>query len=136
MAADVTQEAFVKLYQRGAIPDDARAWLATVATNLIRDERRTAVRRSNLLMQNAFDAPQSPPPDVELLAAEQRLAVRAALDALPERDREMLLLRHAGYSYREVSRALGLPEASIGTMLVRATAAFHKSFTERASAST
>ena len=133
-AADVTQEAFVKLYQRGVIPDDAPAWLATVATNLVRDERRTVARRSSLLAANEPETLQSPSPDVELLAAEQRREVRAALDALPEREREMLLLRYAGYSYREVARALGLAEASVGTMLARATAAFHTSFTERARA--
>lgn len=136
LAADVAQEAFVKLYQRGVVPDDARAWLAAVATNLVRDERRTAVRRGNILAENEPEATHAPPVDVEVLAAEQRGAVRRALEALPERDREMLLLRHAGYSYREVAQSLGLAESSVGTMLARATAAFHATFTERMRAST
>jgi RNA polymerase sigma-70 factor (ECF subfamily) len=43
----------------------------------------------------------------------------------------MLLLRHEGYSYREIAETLELSPASIGTMLVRATEAFRKAFKER-----
>jgi RNA polymerase sigma-70 factor (ECF subfamily) len=131
MAADIIQETFVKLYQRGSVPDDARAWLATVAINLLRDERRTASRRGMLLVRHTPETATVRPPDVELIADEQRQLVRAALDTLTPRDREMLLLKHAGYSYREIAAALGLAETSIGTMLVRATASFHSAFTER-----
>jgi RNA polymerase sigma-70 factor (ECF subfamily) len=131
MAADIIQETFVKLYQRGSVPDDVRAWLATVAINLLRDERRTASRRSMLLVRHAPDTTAAGPPDAEVIAEEQRQLVRAALDTLTPRDREMLLLRHAGYSYREIATALGLAVPSIGTMLVRATASFHSAFSER-----
>lgn len=131
LAADIVQETFVKLYQRGDIPDDTRAWLVTVATNLLRDERRTASRRNLLLVRHAPDAAAAGAADAELIAEEQRLSVRVALDTLAPRDREMLLLRHAGYSYREIATALGLAEPSIGTMLVRATASFHGAYSAR-----
>jgi DNA-directed RNA polymerase specialized sigma24 family protein len=57
--------------------------------------------------------------------------VREALDGLTLRDRQMLLLRHEGYSYREIAQALGVPETGVGTMLVRATAAFRAAFLEK-----
>jgi RNA polymerase sigma-70 factor (ECF subfamily) len=132
LAADLAQEAFVRLYARGSIPDDARAWLATVASNLFRDERRRAHRRTRILAArqpaDLVSAPPSLAPDSAVLAEERRAAVRAALERLSLRDRELLLLRHGGYSYREIARALGIPETSVGTMLVRATAAFRAAF--------
>jgi len=46
------------------------------------------------------------------------------LDSLPERERQMLLLRYEGFSYREVAHALAINEASVGTLLARAKTAF------------
>lgn len=131
LAADVAQEAFVRLYRRGAMPDDVRAWLGAVALNLARDERRRAARRLRLLGTRApdvamADAPAAP--DDGVAAAERRARVRRALDVLPERDRHLLLLREEGYSYRELATTLGIAEASVGTMLARAKDAFRAAY--------
>jgi RNA polymerase sigma factor (sigma-70 family) len=133
LASDLAQEAFVRLYLRGALPDDVRAWLGTVAANLFRDERRRESRRRELLAMQPPGTTLGTPPaaaDGAMIADEQRAAVRAALDALSERDRRMLLLRHEGYSYRELAQALGMAEASVGTTLVRATSAFRAAYME------
>jgi DNA-directed RNA polymerase specialized sigma24 family protein len=61
--------------------------------------------------------------------------VRAALDRPTLRDRQALLLRHGGYSYREIAAALGLAETSVGTTLVRAGQAFRAAFQEMHDAS-
>jgi RNA polymerase sigma-70 factor (ECF subfamily) len=133
LAADLAQEAFVRLYKRGEIPDDARAWLGTVSSNLFRDERRRSQRRLRLLTAQPAEITlgmQSPAADVEVVSAEQRESVRRVLDGLSDRDRRMLLLRHEGYSYREIAHALGVAETGVGTMLVRAQAAFRAAFLE------
>ena len=127
LAADLAQEAFVRLYHRGAMPDNAAAWLVSVANNLFRDERRRASRRVRLLARRPGEAlvgDAAPAPDAGVLADEQRRAVRVALDRLPERDRQLLLLREEGYSYRELAKTLSLLEASVGTLLARARMAF------------
>jgi RNA polymerase sigma factor (sigma-70 family) len=134
LAADLAQEAFVRLYRRGEVPDDARAWLGTVASNLFRDERRRSRRRLRLLdaqpAELTLGAP-SPSTDAAVIEREQRESVRQALDGLSLRDRQMLLLRHEGYSYREIAQALGVTETGVGTMLVRAAAAFRAAFLEK-----
>jgi RNA polymerase sigma-70 factor, ECF subfamily len=129
LAADLAQEAFVRLYQRGAIPDDPNAWLATVATNLFRDVRRRTRRRAELAAAHArsdgaIASDAVPRPDAIAATRETRSRVRGALTALPRRDRELLLLRHEGYSYRDLARIVGVAEGSVGTLLIRATRAF------------
>ena len=52
--------------------------------------------------------------------------VRQALDALSERDRRALLLRHEGYSYREIAEALDYAPTGVGKLLVRASRAFRE----------
>ncbi len=131
LAADVAQETFVRLYQRGEMPTDLRAWLVSVALNLVRDEQRRGARRRRLLQRRAVAdtmADAAPSPEDDVLAAERRSLVRRALYALPERDRALLLLREEGYSYRELSSALSVVETSVGTMLARAKVAFRESY--------
>jgi RNA polymerase sigma-70 factor (ECF subfamily) len=54
--------------------------------------------------------------------------VRRALDRMPERDCNLLLLRAEGFSYRDIAAALELNEASIGTLLARAKTAFRENY--------
>ncbi len=126
-AADLAQEAFVRLFQRGSMPDDPAAWLVSVAHNLLRNERQQIARRLRLLQQRGEELgtrESGPAADAALDARELRANVRRALDALPERERQMLLLRYEGFSYREIARALAINEASVGTLLARAKTAF------------
>jgi RNA polymerase sigma factor (sigma-70 family) len=127
LAADLAQETFVRLYRRGASPDTPEAWLITVATNLLRNTRAKHARRSRLLTLERgaavlSDPPPSPAESADDLESGQR--VRAAIDRMPERDRQMLLLRAEGYSYRDIAAALSLNQTSVGTLLARAKRAF------------
>jgi RNA polymerase sigma factor (sigma-70 family) len=127
LAADLAQEAFVRLYRRGSVPDAPEAWLITVVMNLYRNARTTASRRRRLLAgrtELGWRAEPPPSPEQDLVSDETRRRVRAALDRLPERERSLLLLRAEGYSYRDLGRALGLREASVGQLLRRAREQF------------
>lgn len=126
LADDVVQDTFVRLAERPP-PNRAglRGWLFTVATNLARDASRTASRRGRLLAGAQHRLPQGEPPRDPAAAAERediRRRVRAALDALSERERTMLLMREEGFTHREIAEAVGSTTKSIGTMTARALA--------------
>ncbi len=130
LAKDLAQEAFVRLYQRRSMPDNASAWLVQVATNLYRDSRRNSQRREAIAERNTLRIapPDQLAADATLLEAETRSRVRTILDALPLRDRQLLLLRHEGHSYREIAQITGIAPGSVGTLLIRATQAFRRAF--------
>ena len=127
LAADLSQEAFIRLHQRGSLPDVPEAWLISVAMNLLRNVKSTGSRRRRLLtVARAEYAHSDPPPrpDQAAEADDSSGRVRAAIAGMPERERRLLLLRAEGYSYRDIASALRLNEASVGTLLARATRAF------------
>jgi RNA polymerase sigma factor (sigma-70 family) len=129
LAADLAQEAFVRLYRRGTMPDTPEAWLISVAMNLFRNARTTRNRRLRLLTaargtQVHADAPAAP--DQALVSEETRRRVRETIDRMPDRDRRMLLLQAEGFSYREIAAGLALNEASVGTLLARARDRFRE----------
>jgi RNA polymerase sigma factor (sigma-70 family) len=108
----------------GRAVENPRAWLFRVASNLARDEARSAVRRRRhlTLLRNETAAAEGEVPDpVERLDREAReRAARTALEQLSDRDREVLLLWDAGLSYTEIAAHTGLAVGAIGTTLARA----------------
>lgn len=127
LASELAQEAFLRLYQRRSPPDDPEAWVFTVGINLLRNAKSKTSRRRRLLTLERSthvlsDAPAPPSSTAE--STDARVEVQAVLVRLSERDRELLLLRAEGYSYKELAKMLGLHEASVGTQLKRAKHAF------------
>ncbi|HEX6134037.1 MAG TPA: sigma-70 family RNA polymerase sigma factor [Longimicrobiales bacterium] len=123
VAHDAAQEAFTRLVAKPPRDENPRAWLFTVATNVVRAGANRSRRRAALLQAGAARMPHGDPvhtPDQAAAAAEERRRVRAALDALPERERVILLMREEGFSHREIAEAVGTTTGSIGTMLARA----------------
>lgn len=120
-ARDLAQEVFVRALRHE--PENPRAWLFRVATNLARDEARTVLRRKRhlTLLRGEGEREEGPPaPDDVMVAEEEWGQVRAALAALNDRDREILLLWDAGLSYREIAEVTDLATGAIGTTLARA----------------
>ena len=124
-AEDLAQEAFFRLLDRGTKGTEAglRSWLFMVATNLVRDRSRTRETRRRIL--SGFPPPETAPgPDHDLARSEEIRRVRRALEVLSPRDREMLLLRQEGFSYREIAEVAGVSHRSVGTILARASQRF------------
>jgi RNA polymerase sigma factor (sigma-70 family) len=123
LAADVVQEAFVRLLERPPRPETARAWLFRVATNLARDHARNTSRRMVLGHEGRAQlahADPPPAPDRAVEADRSRALLRAALDALSEKERTALLMREEGFAHREIAEAIGTTTGSVGTLLARA----------------
>ena len=121
-ARDLAQEAFVRALRHE--PRRPRAWLFQVAANLARDEARTVLRRKKhlalLKTESEIDEAAGSDPESELEEQTRWQKVKEALDALSERDREVLLLWDAGQSYTEIAEHTGLAVGAIGTTLSRA----------------
>ena len=131
LAADVVQDAFIRLFRRGSLPDAPRQWLITVVLNLYRNAAATSARRCQLLQLSgdaSDDGDASPVAHRMIESAESQRLVRAALSRLPDRECRLLMLMAEGYSYREIAGALHLNESSIGTLLMRAKAMFRDSY--------
>lgn len=128
VAADLAQEAFVRLLDAEIPADRAKSWLFTVGTNLVRDRARVRGRRQELLRE--YDPPRSEPPepDEAVERSETVTRVRAALEELAERDREMLLLREEGFKYVEIAETVGVATGSVGTLLARALRRFEEAY--------
>jgi len=57
--------------------------------------------------------------------------VRAVLADLPARQSTMLLLRYAGFRYRELAKICQVNPSPVGTLLARAEHAFEARYRER-----
>jgi RNA polymerase sigma factor (sigma-70 family) len=95
-AEDVAQEAFLRIWKQASRwrPGEARfdTWLHRVALNLCYDRLR---RRRELAFADPPDrADDGPAPDRGLQAADTGRRVGAALQSLPDRQREAIVLCH------------------------------------------
>jgi RNA polymerase sigma-70 factor (ECF subfamily) len=117
-AEDLAQETFGRLLERPPTElRNARAWLLTVASNLAYNHFRGETRRR----EREGRVADATPADLDAV-----LDVRRSLHALAPRDRVVLLLRHGGFSYAEISETTGLAPGSVGTTLARAQARFRE----------
>jgi RNA polymerase sigma-70 factor (ECF subfamily) len=104
--------------------------LYRVAVNLGYNALRAARRRT--VYEQADDPPVSADPGAGVAQRDERRRVRETLAELPEQQAQLLMLRYAGLSYKELAQALDVAPTSIGTLLARAERAFEARY--RASA--
>jgi RNA polymerase sigma-70 factor, ECF subfamily len=133
VAEDIAQEAFVRLLRQDLPEQEVRPWLFTVAMNLVRDRARKSERRQRLLTTAPSLVTRPPLPDEDMERTERITAVRAVLERIPERDRQLLLMREEGFKYDEIARVIGVAPASVGTLIARALKKFVEAFDARES---
>jgi RNA polymerase sigma-70 factor, ECF subfamily len=131
-AEDVTALAFERAYRRRRSFDRARgnerAWLFGIARNAALDELRRRRRHARLAVDPEDPAStrafaDEDPTDCAL----RRTALRAGLDGLAPRERELVALKfHAGLTNAEIARVLGVSESNAGTLLHRTMAKLRK----------
>ncbi len=123
LAADLTQDAFVKAYRAyDALqkPENARAWLYQIAHRVALDDlrRRRIVRFVPLVGEARNTAPSA-----ERLAMDARLSgdLQRALARIPERQRRALLLAELhDMTGLELAAALGVSHVAARALLTRA----------------
>ncbi|MGH3081278.1 MAG: sigma-70 family RNA polymerase sigma factor [Gaiellaceae bacterium] len=117
LAEDAVQEAFLAIWRSAARYRQERAkpstWVLTLvhrrAVDLVRREDR---RRADPLDEPAEDAGDEVPDEVDL--RERRAAVQAALQQLPDDQRQALeLAYYGGYTQSELAERLGVPLGTI-----------------------
>ncbi len=121
-AADAAQETYLILIERPPESDDnVRAWLFSVATNVVRQNRRkrheVALAPDEVAEIPARDPALDPLAAVEL--DEKRQAVRSLVAKLSSKERTILLMREEGFTHREIAETVGTTTKSIGTMIDR-----------------
>ncbi|MEA2217939.1 MAG: hypothetical protein QOJ35_565 [Solirubrobacteraceae bacterium] len=128
-AEDVTAQAFERAYRRRSSFDDRRGsqrgWLFGIARNAALDELRRRRRSAPLIGELPDEL--APAPDEEADEAVRRTTVRAALAALPARERELVALKfHGGLSNAELATVLGTSETNAATRVHRAVTKLRK----------
>jgi len=114
-AEDIVQEVFVQAWRQAARFDPARgspeAWLCTMARTRSLDRLRRKVSRRE---EPSESAPASTGPPATL----EGLAVRKALEGLPENQRRALeLAYYEGLTQSEIAERLGEPLGTIKTRI-------------------
>ncbi|MCB9686816.1 MAG: sigma-70 family RNA polymerase sigma factor [Alphaproteobacteria bacterium] len=116
-ARELVQEAFVRLWaKRDEVrPETVEPLVWRITLNLCRKRRRWHRLRTFFGIDR--DRPdERPGADALLLGVERAREVRAAVEALPDAEREALLLTHfSGLSYRDAAAILGVAEGTVGS---------------------
>jgi len=128
-AEDLTQEIFLKAFRgvaryRGEAP--ARAWLAAIAHNAVKNRYRFLGRFRRVFSGSADDesGPEaqssSPGPEEDASADERRTFISQALRQLPEEYRMPIVLRDLeGWNYDEIAVSLGVPLGTVKSRIAR-----------------
>lgn len=110
---------------------DARPWLYGIAANLVMKHFRTEGRHRRAMERLAIRRDTSPPFDEQVVgdmaAVEMWPRVAAAINELPERDREVILLyAWEKLSYAEIGEALDIPTGTVRSRINRVRAALRE----------
>jgi RNA polymerase sigma-70 factor (ECF subfamily) len=125
-ADELIQEAFLRLqlYRRERHVREPEAFLVRTVRNLSVDIlRRRSQRGTHIALENEriHLVDPSPSPD-EVLESQQRLQLlRAGLEALPPRTREVVLLQRVeGFSHAQIAARLGITVSAVEKHIAKA----------------
>ncbi|MDC7127361.1 MAG: sigma-70 family RNA polymerase sigma factor [Spirochaetales bacterium] len=122
-AADITQEVFTRAWKNYKNLDPERPvfpWLFRITRNLCINKVK---RKSNSEMGLEFPelTPAKAAVEEEILKSESRSEIKAAVLALPEKYRDIIILKHYDEcSYDEMAEILGIPRGTVMSRLFNA----------------
>lgn len=136
-AQDLCQETFMRMISSADTykgQGQFQSWLFRIAGN----QARSRLRRRKVLRWFSFDNNRQDPPSLalnahqELERAETRADVTRAIDKLPPRQKEALLLKqYQGMKYEEIAETMGLSVSAVQMLLHRAMKALRNDFLPR-----
>ena len=132
-AEDLTQSLFAALWKQlqkdgFTEPDNWRAWIFRSAVNRKNDHLRQKLHRdptAELYEETDWTGAD------EGEETDLRLTVQAAIRALGEADREILVLRQVGFTSEEMSELLGITASAARSRLAKAKQRFKEKLKER-----
>lgn len=118
LAADATQQTFIKAWKAASTYDPDRSikpWIYAIA-------RRTAIdiyrKRSRVVVRDDVDTVTLPH---SLETAWEVFEVRAAVDELPDEERQVIKMSHFdGLTHTEIAEAIGIPLGTVKSRSHRA----------------
>lgn len=131
-ADDLRQEVYVRVYEAAKvkIPHPAKPFVFAIARNLLVDR----VRHEQVVpIEMVADvdtlgvAVDEPGPDRSVIARQELRLLEAAIERLPRRCRQVVILsRIEGLSRREIAQRMGIGEATVSTHLTEGMYALAK----------
>ncbi|HVT25202.1 MAG TPA: RNA polymerase sigma factor [Rhizomicrobium sp.] len=132
--ADLRQEVYVRVCEaaREAQPDNTKAFVFRTARNILinRVRREHVVPIEAVADVDALNlAADEPSPDRTVIARDELRRLQSALDRLPERCREAVILgRIEGLSGREIAERMGITESTVSIHLANGVRALVDAF--------
>ena len=135
-AREVVQEVFLRLAKTnlGKIEDHVVPWMYTVCRNLTIDYQRKQSRWVMNTEQEIDNRNPSaePDPGKATVRSETQSLLRQCIDELPERDREVMVLKFQnGLSYKDIARILDLSVSNVGFIIHQSVNKLRESMTQR-----
>jgi RNA polymerase sigma-70 factor (ECF subfamily) len=142
-AEDAAQDAFLAAYRRlDSFRGDAsfKTWLLTITWHQAINRRRSLSRALTRIVHSAADEESpiasvvaaGPSPEQSVAGDELRRAIRRAIDALPRKLRDTLLLAQSGeHTYEEIAAMLRVPLGTIKWRVAEARKVIRKQLREQ-----
>lgn len=132
-AFDMTQEAFIKAYgSLSSFRGDSKfsVWIYRITTNVCLDFLRSKSRKQQVSLTVSDDDDEdaqldipdpSSDPEQQLMQKMSMQSVEEGLKTLPDKQRQILVMRElGGMSYAEIGAALSLEEGTVKSRIFRA----------------
>lgn len=131
-ASDMTQETFIKAYgSLSSFRGDSKfsVWIYRITTNVCLDFLRSKSRKQQVSLTVSYDDEDAQldipdpkaDPEQQLMQKMSMQSVEEGLKTLPDKQRQILVMRElGGMSYAEIGAALSLEEGTVKSRIFRA----------------